>query len=385
MNYTHKLALISGKGGTAKTTISLCLAKLFGICGIKTLLIDCDIATHGASYFFEERLGKTKSKEVVSLIDLFAYDTIVIEKILKIGTESGGIRKEFDKEFYFVPSGTHFSEDTDAFSDAFDKKNESYFINNITALEGVFDVIIFDCQAGYTDVLRMALKTSTKSLAVLEPDAISAAATRILYAKLAREIEKTYPVQLISKTTEKEYKHYQPGTIGAFTLIQPVIFNFEVRASFNSKDIPDMFGKSLDFGKDILGVAKNLFPFPGFIEQLSTFTRLQLEDEKKLLQTKLKELQSLSLQKSPVFSDNLWQKFLSIITEETKAEIGIQKRIEALEIEVMPKSILKTFSWRRRVEKSWKNVLLSLISALENEIQKIDADLAKIHGLKANN
>ena len=47
------IALMSGKGGSGKTSLALTIASILSECDIKVLMIDCDMATNGATYFFE--------------------------------------------------------------------------------------------------------------------------------------------------------------------------------------------------------------------------------------------------------------------------------------------------------------------------------------------
>lgn len=54
------LALISGKGGSGKTTLGLSLASLLSSCNIKVLLVDCDLSTNGATYFYEKNCQRAK-------------------------------------------------------------------------------------------------------------------------------------------------------------------------------------------------------------------------------------------------------------------------------------------------------------------------------------
>ena len=51
------LSLLSGKGGSGKTTMALSMSVLLSECGVKTLLIDCDLTTNGATYFYEDDLS----------------------------------------------------------------------------------------------------------------------------------------------------------------------------------------------------------------------------------------------------------------------------------------------------------------------------------------
>ena len=60
------LALLSGKGGSGKTTLALSIATLLSNSGIRVLLVDCDLNTNGATYFFEDKLD-AKNENLVSL------------------------------------------------------------------------------------------------------------------------------------------------------------------------------------------------------------------------------------------------------------------------------------------------------------------------------
>ena len=65
------LTLLSGKGGSGKTTIALSIAAMLANCGMKVLLVDCDLATNGGSYFFEDLLSN-ESHKAVSLYDIIS-------------------------------------------------------------------------------------------------------------------------------------------------------------------------------------------------------------------------------------------------------------------------------------------------------------------------
>ena len=54
------VALLSGKGGSGKTTLSLTIAYMFASYELKVLLVDCDLLTNGATYFFEDHLSGNK-------------------------------------------------------------------------------------------------------------------------------------------------------------------------------------------------------------------------------------------------------------------------------------------------------------------------------------
>ena len=43
---------MSGKGGSGKTTLSLTMAYMLSSCNLNVLLVDCDLSTNGATFFF---------------------------------------------------------------------------------------------------------------------------------------------------------------------------------------------------------------------------------------------------------------------------------------------------------------------------------------------
>ena len=90
------LALISGKGGSGKTTIALSIASMLSECNIKTLLLDCDLSTNGATYFYE---NKIIDKNILSFSDIVSVSAEQKEKrILEINDFCD-----------FIPSITHIN------------------------------------------------------------------------------------------------------------------------------------------------------------------------------------------------------------------------------------------------------------------------------------
>ena len=50
------LALLSGKGGSGKTTLALSMASMLSNCGIRVLLVDCDLSTMELHIFMKINL-----------------------------------------------------------------------------------------------------------------------------------------------------------------------------------------------------------------------------------------------------------------------------------------------------------------------------------------
>lgn len=270
-----KLALLSGKGGSGKTTIALSLAKMLSDCGIKTLLIDCDIATNGATYFFETKLER--KEQYLSLSCLFGYDyNEQVESILRV-----------DDNFWFVPSNTSFPNDSGVLS----YQDNEIFNKNLENYQDDFDVLLFDCQAGYSKILNTVLEVSTTNLVVLEPDAISSSSIRVLYAQVSALIEKARTFQIFNKITEEEYSVYKQIIGGTtFSSLPPIKFNWEVRKAFAFAKVPEMVSTNVEFGKDIFALANILFPV--FEKSLFTYTRKILSQEKEELELAVKKLEA---------------------------------------------------------------------------------------------
>lgn len=64
------LALLSGKGGSGKTTLALSIASMLSNCCLKVLLVDCDLSTNGATYFYEGKLSE-KNNDLGSFYSVF--------------------------------------------------------------------------------------------------------------------------------------------------------------------------------------------------------------------------------------------------------------------------------------------------------------------------
>lgn len=171
------IALLSGKGGSGKTTLGLTISSIMSNAGLKVLLIDCDFSTHGATYFFEEQLPQ--NRETISFFDVVEYkvlqsktDDITIDDFIKV--ESG---------FYFIPSVMQITDSTDHFDfmSSDETRNTIWgFIHDLEMLTPL-DVIIFDCQAGSSSILPSLLVHVDIALMVMEPDKVSSSALRSLY------------------------------------------------------------------------------------------------------------------------------------------------------------------------------------------------------------
>lgn len=253
------LALLSGKGGSGKTTLGLSMASLLSSCEVKVLLVDCDLSTNGATYFYENKLSEVKG-------ELLSFG-----KILKENLGETEVFVEINDCFDFIPSITRITKEiTETYT--YGEKGR-YFINKfIQFFSNEYDVILFDCQAGYTDVLKAILPNVDESLVVMEADAISSAALRSLYLKIGDIVRDKKVYQIFNKVAKEEYDIYSRlsgGTV--FTNIETVRFDWKIRKAFSIAQIPDMENTSANYGEQIYNICNILFPENDVQEKLKRY------------------------------------------------------------------------------------------------------------------
>lgn len=272
------LALLSGKGGSGKTTLALSMASMLSNCNIKVLLIDCDLSTNGATYFYENRLSE------------YNRNIISFYKIIFGLKSNEGQLININENMDFMPSIVQITK----------KNTETYSYREDTqdSLEEIkanysekYDVIILDCQAGYTDALKVILPIVDVNLVVMEADAISSASIRSLYLKIGDFLNEKKVYQIFNKATDEEYKIYSKisgGTV--FTNIETVKFDWKIRKAFSVAEIPDMEKTSANYGMQIYNICRILFKEESIQTRLNKYgivIKLNkiLEEEKQLKDT----------------------------------------------------------------------------------------------------
>ena len=260
------LSVLSGKGGSGKTTLAISLTQLFALCGKNVLLVDCDMSTHGATYFFEDYFT---DKESYLIFKDLLNDNIIINFNLKenIIVDDKDNIKHFLRvnisnvaHFDFLPSCISFKTDYDINSTY--RKSNGITSKNIAILSKYYDVMIFDCQAGYSNVTNNILEYSNKNLMVLEPDAVSVIAVRVLYSQLSSKLDEKKTFQVFSKVIEEEHQLYKniPPHATIFTNLDPISFNWSVRKAFAISILPEIDEKNPELTNEIFNLAVILFP-----------------------------------------------------------------------------------------------------------------------------
>ena len=252
------IALLSGKGGSGKTTVSLSIASMLSNCGVRTLLIDADLSTNGATYFYENKLSNNNMK-IASFCEILNGEKDIEEFI------------HINEYFDFCPSILQIIiKNVETFS--YHGNNEELNKKFNEVLTEKYDVILFDCQAGYADILKIILPLVDINLIVMEADAISSAAIRSLYLKIGDIIEKKKVYQVFNKATPEEYEIYSKVTGGTvFTNIETIIFDWKIRKAFSVAQIPDMESTSASYGKQIYNICKILFTEERIADKLKKY------------------------------------------------------------------------------------------------------------------
>lgn len=249
------ISFLSGKGGSGKTTLALSMASMLSSCGIKVLLIDCDLSTNGATYFYEEKLS-TKKNRITSFYDIL-FNTNNKYKFVEINSN-----------YDFMPSVTQITKKS---TKTYTFKNDSKF-DAYNEICNNYDVVLFDCQAGYTDILKLILPSIDINLIVMEADAISSAAMRSLYLKIGDIVNEKKIYQVFNKASKEEYEIYSKVSGGTvFTNIETIMFDWKIRKAFSVSQIPDMENTSANYGEQIYNVCSILFPDEFINEKLNKY------------------------------------------------------------------------------------------------------------------
>jgi cellulose biosynthesis protein BcsQ len=346
---TPRLALISAKGGSGKTVISIAIAKILSEAKLQVLVIDCDVATHGATYFFESELQKT-IKPILS----FA-------QVLKGEDSSNYHPLQVDAGFDFVPSTLEPEVDTRRTEWQISKESiskvlkyveaqEKYLFNmnskfktdlenniisedlnmifkgnnrplsNGTKISRVdnnkwmvrdggkeytikesdnqlniyqkkyYDCVILDCQAGYSKITEIVAQWADRRLIVLEADAITSRALRVLFLQLHEELNRLNTWQVFNKLSEEEanlYAKMSGGTL--FPNLPGLPFDWTVRAAFALGEIPEILTKSSAFGLGVIRFTSVLFK--EFSEALRNLEQKSVGDWFDKIMIDLKKLQ----------------------------------------------------------------------------------------------
>jgi cellulose biosynthesis protein BcsQ len=247
------ITLLSGKGGSGKTTVAISICKLLSDMGLRTLLIDFDFATDGASYFFKDRL-KPRARALWDIIEEQGFQNSVPQDLLV----------NISDNFYFIPSRIvnkkGRSYDSVAYNRDFLKETVLGPIFSY-AVGMKFDYVFIDCQAGFAISSSAAAHWAEMAVFVTEPDAISSDATDNLLIQMGDSLPETRKY-LVNKIDVRDADTYRNMTDVFQTLnrLPPLPFDFAVRNAFGARQLPIDVKKPSALLFALLETVKALFP-----------------------------------------------------------------------------------------------------------------------------
>lgn len=260
------LALLSGKGGSGKTTLALSIANLLCKCDVQTLLVDCDLYTNGATYFFESQLldcSKFKQSKPHSLKSLLKMD-ICVDNLspLKLGPKLD-----------FIPSVSEISKQYLTEETLLRSQDLAFQLQKFLNWARLrYDIILFDCQAGYTELLPVMLPLMDTGLFVLEADSISASALRSLHLKIGNSLANAQLYQIFNKATSEEFDTYSKITGTFYTNIGTLLFDQKIREAFSNSQIPDLENTSAKYCLDLCNICIAILHDTAIREKLELFS-----------------------------------------------------------------------------------------------------------------
>lgn len=287
------IAFLSGKGGSGKTTLALSMADLLCRCGIKTLLVDCDMSTNGATYFYEAQLNEWNGGSITKVLSF--YD------VLNGNDNRTLCPLEVKSQLDFIPSVSEISGKHLIRLEKDNLEVERHLCNFVDLVKKKHDVVLFDCQAGYSEFLPILLPQMDVDLFVLEADNISASAMRSLHLKIGDHLGRARLYQVFNKATKEEFETYSKIVGTFFTNIGILLFDWKIRQAFSRSQIPDFENTSEQYGWDLCNVCKVIFRDKVAQEGLEYFSEeIRYQRLKKEKMQKEFELKVLLSNRSPV-------------------------------------------------------------------------------------
>lgn len=179
------ISLISAKGGMGKTSIAVNIAHAATEIGLKVLLIDCDLRTMGATYFYKIRGESIKySRNVLQLQrilnEIMYPDTYKCE-------EKASVYKTKDN-VYFIPAGNiPILEKDSQFTNEQKESVKRKLTNLMDQWVNEYDVVLMDHAAGYGIIADLFLSVSTKIVLITESGMLALEATREFFNSIKTE------------------------------------------------------------------------------------------------------------------------------------------------------------------------------------------------------
>lgn len=171
------IALVSAKGGVGKTCIAVNLAHLCAFCGLKTLLVDCDIHTNGATAFYRRKKGaKTLYENSITFLEIVHSSLPMAREIQPL---------EIEENLGLIPGGNYWGYSSSGNEQAlYSRLSQEQLAKFINGCVDSYDVILLDQGAGYNYLIESMIAFATTVLVVKERDKISLELTRNLFESI---------------------------------------------------------------------------------------------------------------------------------------------------------------------------------------------------------
>lgn len=245
------ICMSSAKGGSGKTVIATSLAHFLGALGQKTLLIDCDSATHGLTLLHIVEVAEFKKSSKEGLFDLNSKFNSL--KYLELKAEDCTI--QIARAVDLMPSTSHFNRKNGAIV-ALDSQ---FFKQVIAQLSKQYDYILLDVQAGSDSTSRLAMsdEISDQVVIVTELDPMSAAGVERLKLEVGH-LDYTRARILQNKVLPEFIDSFTEMSLFSNDL-PPIPWNADVVRAYARRKIPLDLVVGNAFTLSIISVAKDLF------------------------------------------------------------------------------------------------------------------------------
>jgi len=281
------IAFLSGKGGTGKTTVAIAMGQLLADMGHRCLLVDFDLATNGASYFFTKHFGpwSTGFWELLSL--LRTGEEPLLDDARRSITQVA-------PNFYFFASRVGLS-----------RKGEPYEAIRIdsgmlrervlkpllvwAANIGGIEYVLIDSQAGYVVPAQAAAEAADTAIIVTEADAISSDAADNLLIQLGSSLpaERRYLVNKIDVRDAETYRTMR-DVFQTLNRLPPLPFDFSVRNAFGARQIPVSLDRPSPFLFALFETLK--YAFTERFEEIAAYQSVHVDSLFKDYQERMEKL-----------------------------------------------------------------------------------------------
>jgi len=244
---TTYINVVSGKGGTGKTLLCSILAELLGNQNVSVLVIDMDIFVRGLTtllYFQRSESLKLSTRRELTVSDIFYRRG----KELNNKKDSLLATHKY-RSFEIVPAVSRIDELFDLEREMiFDfEYNERVFdeIKNLIK-EDKYDYVLFDCRAGYDNLVSTIHRRSDITICVQEEDDIS----DVTANNLIRQLEKDSSRKTIFRVTNKarnisSFKDLEQKGHKGIDSLGYIPFDIDVMNSFGKKSFWEDISRSL--------------------------------------------------------------------------------------------------------------------------------------------